>query len=134
MKQIVLGMLGCAIAIYTIVSCLSIYSISGRRNEVENSVSTVLKQNLEKYYVTQTKTLTEEGIIVEKHRQYSDSEVETFVKQDIISQLRSDSKVSVSVYACDMEQGILSVGVTEKFYMPNGMEKTIQCSKTIIVE
>ena len=28
MKNIILGILGCMIAVYTIVSCLSIYSIS----------------------------------------------------------------------------------------------------------
>lgn len=31
MKNIILGILGCMIAVYTIVSCLSIYSISTRK-------------------------------------------------------------------------------------------------------
>ena len=42
MKNIILGILGCMIAVYTIVSCLSIYSISTRKNEMENCISQVL--------------------------------------------------------------------------------------------
>ena len=43
MKNIILGILGCMVAVYTIVSCLSIYSISTRKNEMENCISQVLK-------------------------------------------------------------------------------------------
>ena len=50
MKNVILGLLGCVIAIYTIVSCLSIYSISSRKNEVENCVAQVVKQNMQRYY------------------------------------------------------------------------------------
>lgn len=118
MKNVILGFLCCAIAIYTIVSCLSIYSISSRRNEMENCVAQVLKQNLQAYYA----------------KEYSSAEVEAYVRQDLTARLSSDSKVSIEVKACDIELGILSVCVTEEFFMPNGMKKTIQCSKTAIVE
>ena len=37
MKNIILGILGCMVAVYTIVSCLSIYSISTRKNEMETA-------------------------------------------------------------------------------------------------
>lgn len=46
MKNIILGILGCMVAVYTIVSCLSIYSISTRKNEMENCISQVLKYHL----------------------------------------------------------------------------------------
>ena len=52
MKNIILGILGCMIAVYTIVSCLSIYSISTRKNEMENCISQVLKYHLNRYYAT----------------------------------------------------------------------------------
>ena len=51
MKNIILGILGCMVAVYTIVSCLSIYSISTRKNEMENCISQVLKYHLNRYYV-----------------------------------------------------------------------------------
>ena len=71
MKNIILGILGCMIAVYTIVSCLSIYSISTRKNEMENCISQVLKYHLNRYYAT--------GV--------SDTEVEAFVRQEIRQQL-----------------------------------------------
>ena len=70
MKNIILGILGCMIAVYTIVSCLSIYSISTRKNEMENCISQVLKYHLNRYYAT--------GV--------SDTEVEAFVRQEIRQQ------------------------------------------------
>lgn len=148
MKQIILGLLGTSIVVYTIVSCLSVYSISSRRNEMENCLASVLAQSMEAYFVRQVpmwakkeaQELTGEPgenlwkVVYVKERKYSDAQVEAFVKQDLIAQLRSDSKVTVSVRACDMENGILSVGITEKFYLPNGMEKTSRCDKTLVAE
>ena len=116
MKNIVLGLLGCAMVIYTIVSCLSIYSISSRKNEVENCLAMVVRKNLTEYY----------------HGEASDAEVVSAVKQELLSQLFSDSRVTVDIYACDMEKGVLSVGVTEEFYLPNGMWKKIKCTKTAV--
>ena len=44
MKNIILGMIGGAVAIYLVVFCLSVYSISARKNEMENCISQVLEQ------------------------------------------------------------------------------------------
>lgn len=118
MKHVILGLLCSAIAICTIVSCLCIYSVSSRRNEVENCVAQVLKQNLQTYYAKDS----------------SDAEVEAYVRQDLTARLCSASRVSIDIQACDMTLGILSVSVSEEFFMPNGMRRTIQCSKTVIVE
>ena len=52
MKNIILGILGCMVAVYTIVSCLSIYSISTRKNEMENCISQVLKYLLNRFYAS----------------------------------------------------------------------------------
>ena len=46
MKNIILGMIGGAVAIYLVVFCLSVYSISARKNEMENCISQVLEQNM----------------------------------------------------------------------------------------
>lgn len=82
-ENIILGILGCMIAVYTIVSCLSIYSISTRKNEMENCISQVLKYHLNRYYAT--------GV--------SDTEVEAFVRQEIRQQLHTASRVSIDVKA-----------------------------------
>lgn len=118
MKNIILGILGCMIAVYTIVSCLSIYSISTRKNEMENCISQVLEYHLNRYYATGT----------------SDNEVEALVRQGIRQQLHAASQVSIEVKSCDMVSGIISVKVTEKFMLPGGFYKSISCDKTILVE
>jgi hypothetical protein len=118
MKNIILGMMGCLIAIYTFVSCLSIYSISSRKNEMENCVAQVLEHSLRQYY-------GQEG---------GDAEAAQAVREDLLGQLHSESQVQVEIRACDMSAGILSVSVRETFTLPGGQEKTLSCEKTIIVE
>lgn len=118
MKNVILGMLGCAIAIYVIAACLSIYSIAARKNEMENCVSQILEKNLKRYYATDVKN----------------KEVEACVRQELLERMYSSSKLSIEVNACDMTAGILSVRVKEQFLLPGGKEKTLSCSKTILVE
>jgi hypothetical protein len=118
MKNIILGIMGCMIAVYTIVSCLSIYSISARKNEMENCVAQVLEQILKRYY----------------GKENGSEEAKAQVKEELLEQLHSSSRVVIDVAACDMQTGILSVSVQETFTLPGGQEKTISCDKTIIVE
>lgn len=118
MKNIILGAAGFLIALYTIASCLSIYSISARKNEMENCMARVLQQNLESYYASGC----------------PDSEVASYVRQDLIGQLHAASKLTVEIRACDMTTGVICVRVTESFGLPGGGNKTIACEKTVIVE
>jgi hypothetical protein len=118
MKNIILGMIGSLIAVYTFVSCLGIYSISSRKNEMENCVAQVLEQNLREHY-------GKEG---------GDSEAAQSVKEDLLGSLGSDSQVSIDIRACDMSAGIISVSVKETFTLPGGQEKSVSCEKTVIVE
>ncbi len=118
MKNIVLGMVGAAVAIYLLVFCLSVYSISARKNEMENCMSQVLEQNLLYYY----------------GGTYSDELVKKAVTDDLGTRLQADSKIVIDVHTCDMKQGILAVVVREEFYLPVGTSKTITCAKTVIAE
>ena len=107
MKNIILGMIGGAVAIYLVVFCLSVYSISARKNEMENCISQVLEQNMIHFYGN------------------TDNDVE--VKQ-------ADSKIVVDVYTCDMKNGIIAATIQEEFYLPIGTRKNIACTKTVIAE
>lgn len=118
MKNMILGMVGGAVAIYLLVFCLSVYSISVRKNEMENCISQVLEQNLLNYYGSES----------------TDAEVKTTVVQDLSERLQADSKVQINVHTCNIKQGILSVDLCEEFYLPIGVSKTIRCSKTVIAE
>lgn len=118
MKNVILGMIGGAIAIYLMVFCLSAYSISARKNEMENCMAQVLEQNLITYY----------------GGTYENEEVRLIVTQDLITRLQADSKILVDVHACDMQQGILSATISEEFYLPMGVKKTLTHRKTVIAE
>jgi hypothetical protein len=118
MKNIILGVMGCLIAIYTFVSCLGIYSISSRKNEMENCLAQVLEQNVKQYY-------GQEG---------GDAAAAQAVREDLLGQLHSASQVQVEILACDMSAGLLSVSVKETFTLPGGQKKELSCDKTIIVE
>lgn len=118
MKNIIVGILGCMIAVCTIVSCLGIYSISSRKNEMENCVSQILVRNLNRYYGTEL----------------GDAEVAAIVRQEILEQLHAKSQVAVEIRACNMDEGLLSVRVTEQFMLPGGKKKSISCEKTILVD
>lgn len=117
MKNLILGMLCSVIVVLTILSCLSIYSISSRKNEMDNSVSAVVKQTLKNCYASA-----------------ADAEAKQYMRQELLARLSADSKVSITVHACDMAQGILSVTVTEEFYLPNRRKKVLRCQKTVIVD
>ena len=87
MKNMVLGILGIFIGIYTIVVSLSIYSMQTRKNELENCLSQVVKHTLETYYESgydflSTTTIWESDIedeIEEKHERYHyDNGLESF--------------------------------------------------------
>lgn len=117
MKSLIMGILCSVIAVYTVAACLSIYSISSRKNEISSCIAQVVHQNLQNCY-----------------GKAGDAEAESLLRQDLGVRLSSESQVSIAVTACDMSLGILSVSVTEEFTLPNGQSKTLQCKKTAIVE
>ena len=108
MKNIILGMIGGAVAIYLVVFCLSVYSISARKNEMENCISQVLEQNMIHFYGNTD----------------NDVEVKQAVTQDLITRLQADSKIVVDVYlryekrdyCCYNPGRILSADRNEKEY------------------
>ena len=117
MKNIILAGIGILITIYTITIAFSVFSYETRRNELENVVSRVVENTLE--------------------REYQKGEEEA-VKQSLIEELTLDvgtnGAVEVQVKAIDLKKGILSVKVTERFRQFNGKERSIVCEKTAIVE
>ena len=112
MKNIVLGVMGCMIAIYTVLSCLSIYSISARKNEMENCLSRVMAETMNQYAETE----------------YSESYIASKLESELRSNCSFNSKISVEVCVCDMEKGELTVRMIETFQLPGGKEKTIEKS------
>ncbi|MDD6482439.1 MAG: hypothetical protein PUF65_09315 [Lachnospiraceae bacterium] len=114
MKNLMLGIVGIAILWYTVAAGLSIYGIAVRKNEMENHLTCVLKQTVRQ---------CEEGM-------ESENAVAELVENKLRACCSTVSEISVSVLACDMERGELSVKLTETFRLPGGVQKTWICEKT----
>ena len=50
MKNTVLGIIGCLIAVYTAMLSLSVYNVCVRRNQMEKALSSVLQCAMDSYY------------------------------------------------------------------------------------
>ena len=107
MKNMVLGILGIFIGIYTIVVSLSIYSMQTRKNELENCLSQVVKHTLETYY--------ESGYDFLSTTTIWESDIEDEIEEEMMARLQADSKVVVEVLDMDFQMGILSVSASEIF-------------------
>lgn len=126
MKNAIIGIIGGFILIYVTVISLSIYSKNVRENELNCTISEVMKQTLKQ----------DNGLDCKLHQreQKADIEVKEELIQEITKRLSSDSEVQVDVKACDMEKGIISVAVKEMFTYPNGKVGEVGLAKTIIVD
>ena len=118
MKNIVLGIIGIGITLYTLLIGLQILSTQTQKNELEKQVSRIVKNTLEAEYGGGDETLAEQMLI-----------------QEITSCVSAKSgRVEVDVKAIDLQKGILSVKVTKWVEMLNGREKKLVVEKTAIVE
>lgn len=126
MKNVVLGIIGCFIVIYTAMLSLSIYSVSVRKNQMEKCLSAALMSTMNKYYKPNMYVVDKIAV--------NDTQVENELISDIEDRLTSDSDIDAMVYVCDMEKGIISAEIVEEFSLPMGRTKTITCSKTIIAD
>lgn len=126
MKNVIIGIIGGFVLIYVTVISLSIYSKSVRENELNCTVSAVMKQTLKRYGGQKSALHQPEG--------ETDEEVARQLTQEITRRLSSESEVQVDVKACDMGKGIISATVKERFSYPNGKCGTVQLDKTIIMD
>lgn len=127
MKNVIIGVFGGMMFFYTIMIAVSIYSVQSRKNELENCLSEIVWQTLDNYYVP--KILRESD-----YEPVSEEKVREEVSEEIERRMHSDSNYSITILACDMDMGILSVRVDEKYILPNGKEKSWHYAKTAVVE
>lgn len=126
MKNVILGLVGSLIIVYTVALTLGIYNMNIRKNELENCVSAVLENVLTEYYegyLSMNEAMIPDANIVSKQ-----------VKDNIIQRVKNPEELVVDVIACDIKKGIISVRVNENFGLPGGIRKDISMKKTIIVD
>ena len=126
MKNIIMGIIGCFLVIYTVALSLGVHSMYVRKNEIDNCVASVLESSMERYY--------EKNGLLPENNTIDNASVQNEIIHVINERLQADSDTYVMVWACDMEKGIISVKVKDVFMLPGGVQKEINCKKTIIVD
>ena len=126
MKNTVLGIIGCLIAVYTAMLSLSVYNVCVRRNPMEKTLSSVLQCAMESYY--------EPNMYIVDKETVDNYEVKKAIISDLEERFTADGEVDAMVYVCDMQKGIISAGVEEEFNLPIGITKKISCKKIILAD
>lgn len=126
MKNTVLGIIGCLIAVYTAMLSLSVYNVCIRRNQMEKTLSSVLQCAMESYY--------EPNMYIVDKETVDNYEVKKAIISDLEERFTADGEVDAMVYVCDMQKGIISAGVEEEFNLPIGITKKISCKKIILAD
>lgn len=126
MKNTVLGIIGCLIAVYTAMLSLSVYNVCVRRNQMEKTLSSVLQCAMDSYYKPNMYIVDKETV--------DNYEVKKAIISDLEECFTADGEMDAMVYVCDMQKGIISAGVEEKFNLPIGITKKISCKKIILAD
>ena len=118
MKNIMLGIIGIFVVLYTLQIGLNILFFQTQKNELEKHVSRIVKNTLE----------SELG-----------KDEEAFVKQMLLEELKETlsgdaGELEIEIQGIDLQKGFLSVRVVKRVEMLNGKEKTIVVEKTAIVD
>ena len=105
MKNVVLGIIGCLIVLYTAMLGLSVYNMTVRENQMEKSLSLALSGAMNRYY--------EPNMYIVDKKPVSSYDVEKAVIEDINERLTAGGTAIATVYVCDMEKGIISARIDE---------------------
>ncbi len=122
MSKTVKGFMLMAIAVGFIMIFLTTSGRASRSNENTNALVTAIDDSLKN---------------VMEQNAYEISNSNEFVAdfvEALLMQYESDSEITVNILKQDMEKGLLSVEVNEKYKHPNGKEGTVSVQRTVIFD
>lgn len=117
MKNILLGLIGVMITVYTLLIGLNILTVQSHKNQLERNLSRVVKNVLEGEY-----------------EQPSEESILQMIQEEVSDVMQEKGKREVEILALDLQKGILSVRVTEYITTIVGTQKEIVIEKTALVE
>lgn len=117
MKNLVLGIIGVFVILYTLLMGMNIMIVETNKNEMERQVSRIVKNILEAEYLSLEETKVKEILV-----------------KEIEHSLSKRGDLSVEIKAVDMQRGLLSVKVTKILQLLQGKEREIVVEKTAIME
>jgi len=107
---------------FTVMVFMAITSNGVRLNESEQALAAAVEQTLKQ-------SLNTKGYQIQNY-----DELIADFNQNLILQINSDSELEVSVFAVDLEKGVLDIQVAEKYKTITGRSKEVKCRKTVILE
>ena len=121
MKNIIIGV---ATAVITVLLILCIYTLQGdtvRKNETADAIKQAMENAAAK--------------MAEEENTYQDNEAfrAAFV-ENLLLQVDSASHLKVRVLMSDYEKGLIQAEVIETYKTPNGKEKAVSQTRTIVLE
>lgn len=117
MKNILLGLIGVMITIYTLLIGLNILTVQSHKNQLEKNLSRVVKNVLEGEY-----------------GQASEESIQRMIQEEVSDVMQDKGQRVVEILALDLQKGILSVRVTEYITTIVGTQKEIVVEKTALIE
>ena len=94
MKNVVLGIIGCLILVYTAMLGLSVYNMTVRENQMEKSLSLALSGAMNRYY--------EPNMYIVDKKPVSSYDVEKAVIEDINERLTAGGTAIAIVYVLSL--------------------------------
>lgn len=117
MKNIILGMVGVFITMYTMLVGLNILTIQSHKDQLENHLSRIVKYVLETEYGNS-----------------DEDAVKQMLQEEIKNSVSENAKVFVDIQEIDLQKGLLSVKVTEEIHTLTDSKREIVVQKTAIMD
>ena len=121
MKKSIMAILSMFIIITSFLISFTLHGRNARQTEIDNALMTSMKQAMETLLVVEGKPASEE-------------EWKVMFLQSLVTQIESESDLTVNILEMDMEKGILSVEAVLTFRHPIGTEGTVSAFRTIMLE
>lgn len=118
MKNVILGMIGVFITLYTLLIGANVLYVQTQKNQLEKHVSRIVKHTLESEYQKGEESVVKQILLQEIKNAISDQ----------------NDNLEIEIQGMDLQKGFLSVRVTKRVEMLNGKEKTIVVEKTAIMD
>lgn len=120
MKFIMKVVMACAVTVFALAISFTICGRGARTVELKDNLAGAAESTVENL-------VSEKGYAIANRNEFLADFIE-----DISYDMVTDSTVSVKVMALDIEKGLLSVRVEEKYKNPNGKESIIPYTSTVI--
>lgn len=130
MKQMMMGLVCGLMTIAAIVAVLTIEGRSSRESEMESALRAAVEEAMAALEQSCVYTVAEEEEFIADFNGLLLERIHAGEGEDVDENL----SVQVDVTGCDLEKGLLSVCVTERFSHPGGGVGTVTCHATAVLE